>query len=216
MGNRHNICHRRAELCRCHIGPCSYPQGEKTRGASPSKPTIIPTRHGIRFPTTTFTLELRVIYWALDDYAQPMPNTGCDTLQRTTLQALTAGIWPTVLDNVIGPWIFNRRSSFSGQAVHRQQQLPQTAPTSHALTQGQPQVDPSWCRLLLLRLPCGSTQVTAHVAAMTPQPQLSALSAKETTHSGFNTIPSWLASTWSEVASLVSGVGRLQGNAQPD
>ena len=66
---------------------------------------------------------------ALDDYAQPMPNTGCDTLQRTTLQTFTAGIWPTVLDNVIGTWIRNRRSSFSGQAAHRQQQLPQVAPT---------------------------------------------------------------------------------------
>ena len=55
---------------------------------------------------------------------QGVITSGC-----TTLQTLTAGIWPTVLDNVIGPWIRNRRSSFSGQAVHRQQQLPQTAPT---------------------------------------------------------------------------------------
>ena len=41
-----------------------------------------------------------------------------------------------------------------------------------------------------------------------------ALYAKET-RSGFNTIPSWLASTLSEVSFLASGVGRLQGNAQP-
>ena len=87
---------------------------------------------------------------------------------------------------------------------------------SHALPLGQPHVTQSpclsRCRLLL---PCRSAQVTALVTAMTPQPQSLALSAKDT-YSGFNTIPSWLASTWSEDSYLASGVGRLQGNVQPD
>ena len=39
----------------------TVPHSRTFRGASPSKPPIIPTRHGIRFPTTT--LELRVLYW---------------------------------------------------------------------------------------------------------------------------------------------------------
>ena len=98
---------------------------------------------------------------------------------------------------------------------------PKLPQLSHALPLGQPHVTQfpclSRCRLLL---PCRSAQVTGALVtgtAMTPcaQPQLSALSAKDT-YSGFNTIPSWLASTWSEGSYLASGVGRLQGNVQPD